>query len=57
MYSHPYATANSLIERVDLSGEGWYHDVADDLHLRDFIWFTCMREQSGVGEVVGERHL
>ena len=43
MYARPYATANSLIQRVDGQGEDWYHDEANDLHLRDFIWFTRMQ--------------
>ena len=43
MYAHPYATADSLIQRVDNQGEDWYHDEANDLHLRDFIWFTWMQ--------------
>ena len=43
MYTCPYATADSLIQRVDSQGEDWYHDEANDLHLRDFIWFTRMQ--------------
>ena len=43
MYARPYATADSLIQRVDGPGEDWYHDEANDLHLRDFIWFTRMQ--------------
>ena len=43
MYARPYATADSLIQRVDRPGEDWYHDEANDLHLRDFIWFTRMQ--------------
>ena len=43
MYARPYATADSLIQRVDGQGEDWYHDEANDLHLRDFIWFTRMQ--------------
>ena len=43
MYARPYATTDSLIQRVDGSGEDWYHDEANDLHLRDFIWFTRMQ--------------
>ena len=43
MYAHPYATADSLIQRVDQQGEDWYHDEANDLHLRDFIWFAQMQ--------------
>ena len=43
MYAHLYATADSLIQRVDCQGEDWYHDEANDLHLRDFIWFTRMQ--------------
>ena len=40
MYTCPYATADSLIQRVDQQGEDWYHDKANDLHLLDFIWFA-----------------
>ena len=43
MYACPYATANSLIQRVDQQGEDWYHNKANDLHLQDFIWFTQMQ--------------
>src|ERR1700743_2921002 len=43
MYTRPYATADSLIQRVDGKGEDWYHDEANDLHLWDFIWFTQMQ--------------
>ena len=43
MYARPYATADSLIQRVDGQGEDWYHDEANALHLRDFIWFTQMQ--------------
>ena len=43
MYTHPYATANSLIQRVDSQGEDWYHNEANNLHLQDFIWFTWMQ--------------
>ena len=43
MYARPYATADSLIQRVDGQGEDWYHDEANDLHLQDFIWFTRMQ--------------
>ena len=43
MYARPYATADSLIQRVDGQGEDWYHDEANDLHLRDFIWFAQMQ--------------
>ena len=43
MYAHPYATADTLIQRVDGQGEDWYHDEANDLHLRDFIWFAWMQ--------------
>ena len=43
MYTCPYATAGSLIQRVDQQGEDWYHDEANDLHLRDFIWFAWMQ--------------
>ena len=43
MYTCLYATADSLIKRVDGQGEDWYHDEANDLHLWDFIWFTRMQ--------------
>ena len=43
MYAHSYATADSLIQRVNGQGEDWYHDEANDLHLRDFIWFAQMQ--------------
>ena len=43
MYARPYATADSLIQRVDSQGEDWYHNKANDLHLRDFIWFARMQ--------------
>ena len=43
MYACPYATADSLIQRVDQQGEDWYHDKANDLHLHDFIWFAWMQ--------------
>ena len=43
MYACPYATAYSLIQRVNQQGEDWYHDKANDLHLRDFIWFAQMQ--------------
>ena len=43
MYAGPYATADSLIQRVDGQGKDWYHDEANDLHLRDFIWFAWMQ--------------
>ena len=43
MYARPYTTADSLIQRVDGQGEDWYHDEANDLHLRDFIWFARMQ--------------
>ena len=33
MYARPYATADSLIQRVDGPGEDWYHDEANDLYL------------------------
>ena len=43
MYPRPYPTTHSLIERVDEAGDGWYSDCADDLHLRNFIWFAHMQ--------------
>ena len=43
MYACPYATADSLIQRVDGQGEDWYHDEANNLHLRNFIWFARMQ--------------
>ena len=43
MYACPYATANSLIQRVDQQGEDWYHNKANDLHLHNFIWFAQMQ--------------
>ena len=43
MYPRPYPTAHSLIERIDEAGDGWYSDCADDLHLRNFIWFARMQ--------------
>ena len=43
MYPCPYPTTHSLIERIDEAGDGWYSNCADDLHLRDFIWFACMQ--------------
>ena len=43
MYARPYATADSLIQRVDDQGEDWYHNEANDLHLRNFIWFAWMQ--------------
>ena len=43
MYTCPYATANSLIQRVDQQGEDWYHNEANNLHLCDFIWFARMQ--------------
>ena len=43
MYACPYATADSLIQRVDGQGEDWYHDEANDLHLCNFIWFARMQ--------------
>ena len=43
MYPRSYPTAHSLIERVDEAGDGWYSDCADDLHLRNFIWFARMQ--------------
>ena len=43
VYTCPYATADSLIQRVDGQGEDWYHDEANDLHLHDFIWFAWMQ--------------
>ena len=43
MYARPYATADSLIQRVDGQGEDWYHNEANDLHLCDFIWFAWMQ--------------
>ena len=39
----PYPSALFLIERIDQAGDGWYGDCADDLHLRDFIWFAHMQ--------------
>ena len=43
MYPRPYPSALSLIEKIDQAGDGWYGDCADDLHLRDFIWFARMQ--------------
>ena len=43
MYPRPYPSALSLIKRIDQVGDGWYGDCADDLHLRDFIWFARMQ--------------
>ena len=43
MYPHPYPTALSLIKRIDQAGDGWYSDCTDNLHLHNFIWFTCMQ--------------
>ena len=43
MYARPCAMADSLIQRVDGQGEDWYHDEANNLHLRDFIWFARMQ--------------
>src|ERR1700743_847458 len=43
MYPCPYPSALFLIERIDQAGDGWYGDCADDLHLRDFIWFARMQ--------------
>ena len=40
MYARPYGTADSLIQRVNQQGEDWYHNEANDLHLRNFIWFA-----------------
>ena len=31
------------MERVDGSGNAWYHEVAPDLHLRDFVWHARMQ--------------
>ena len=43
MYAGPYATADSLIQRVDQQGEDLYHNEVNDLHLWDFIWFARMQ--------------
>src|SRR6202000_1216900 len=43
MYARPYTTADSLIQRVNGQGEDWYHNEANDLHLRNFIWFARMQ--------------
>ena len=43
MYPHPYPTAHFLIKRIDQAGDGWYSDCADNLHLRNFIWFARMQ--------------
>ena len=43
MYPCHYPTAHSLIERIDQAGDGWYSDCADNLHLRNFIWFARMQ--------------
>ena len=43
MYTRLYATADSLIQRVNQQGEDWYHKNANDLHLHDFIWFAQMQ--------------
>ena len=43
MCAHPYATADSLIQRVNQQGEDWYHNEANNLHLCDFIWFAWMQ--------------
>ena len=43
MYACLYATADSLIQRVNQQGEDWYHNEANDVHLCDFIWFAWMQ--------------
>ena len=43
MYARPYATADSLVQRVDGQGKDWYYDEANNLHLRNFIWFARMQ--------------
>ena len=43
MYTRLYATADSLIQRIDQQGEDWYHDEANDLHLHNFIWYAQMQ--------------
>ena len=43
MYACLYATADSLIQRVNQQGEDWYHNEANNVHLCDFIWFAWMQ--------------
>ena len=37
MFPHPYPSAQYLINQIDQSGDGWYQDCADNLHLQDFV--------------------
>ena len=38
-----YATVENMMERVDGIGNAWYNTPADDLYLRDFVFFTRMQ--------------
>ena len=38
-----YATVENMMERVDGVGNAWYNTLADDLYLRDFVFFTRMQ--------------
>ena len=38
-----YATVENMMERVDGAGNTWYNTPADDLYLRNFVFFTRMQ--------------
>ena len=38
-----YATVENMVERVDGVGNAWYNTPADDLYLRNFVFFTRMQ--------------
>src|SRR5882762_4792043 len=47
----PYATASEMIAWIDDGpGQAWYHDAAHDLHLRDFVFHTCMQTARRIQE-------
>ena len=43
LYPTPYCSPTEIMERVNGPGQSWYQEEACDLHLRDFIWHTCMQ--------------
>jgi hypothetical protein len=50
MYPQPYPTPDQIIDRVDAVGQGWYHDEANELHQRDFIWYARMQSARRMDE-------
>jgi hypothetical protein len=43
LYPRPYPSISNIINRVDESGDEWFHWPGNELHLRDFVWLARMQ--------------